>query len=168
MSLKMRSYGSQYRVYQKVIFGNTTNILCCIYVQHFLQPTPWILPYSTMHRLLQMGYQEIPLGELLWIWMMILLVKDNSGNINFLQSQYFHLVFCTIFIFKFIYKLDVTLSHILDTIKSLQDINQGTNKCQKESFKIKSTSCLCEAGETFFSNDALFMWFYIVENKYYL
>ena len=61
-----------------------------------------------------------------------------------IQSQYFHLVFCTLFIFKFIYKLDVTLSHILDTIKSLQDINQGTNKCQKKSFKIKSTSCLCE------------------------
>ena len=116
-------------------------------------------PYSTMHRLLQMGYQEIPLGELLCIWMMILLVKDNSGNINFLsysESIFSFGVLYTLFIFKFIYKLDVTLSHILDTIKSLQDINQGTNKCQKESFRIKSTSCLCEDKETFYFQMMLF------------
>ena len=52
-----------------------------------------------------------------------------------IQSQYFHLVFCTLSSFLSSSKLDVTLSHILDVIKSLQDINQGTNKCQRNHSK---------------------------------
>ena len=97
MSHKMRSYGSQYRVYQKVIFGNTTNILCCIYVQHFLQPIPWILSLQYNASFIANGISRDTAGGASVNMYDDIVGKRQQEILTFyIQSQYFHLVFCTL------------------------------------------------------------------------
>ena len=155
MFIKKSSLGTQQTYYN-------------VFIQHFLQPTPWVVSLQYNVSFIANGVSRDTAGGASVYMDDDIIGKGQQEILTFylIQSQYFHLVFCTLFIFKFIYKLDVTLSHILDTIKSLQDINQGTNKCQKESFKIKSTSCLCEEEGTFYFQTMLFSCGFTYKKQY--